>query len=68
MDCDLADRGQVELMAKTVKDRYGDVDMLVNNAGVMPVGSLLNMSSSVIETTFHVNILSHFWVRSSQSD
>ena len=38
------------------------VDILVNNAGVAFGRTLLQLTDQQIETTYNVNILSHYWV------
>jgi short-subunit dehydrogenase len=42
--CDVTDRGQVERMVAAVGNRFGRVDLLVNNAGVIQVGPLEQLS------------------------
>jgi 3-oxoacyl-[acyl-carrier protein] reductase len=41
---DVRDEGQVIAMAEAVIDRFGKIDGLVNNAGVMPESRVLDMS------------------------
>jgi NADP-dependent 3-hydroxy acid dehydrogenase YdfG len=38
--CDVTDQQQVESMVRTVLDRYGQIDVLINNAGTIQVGPL----------------------------
>lgn len=42
--------------------KVGKVDMLINNAGTVFGETLLELSDVAIETTYKVNILSHYWV------
>ena len=42
--CDLRDRNEVEAMIKRVHDRYRAIDILINNAGVISVGPLEEMT------------------------
>ena len=42
--CDVSDREQVERMVAEVLARYGRVDVLVNNAGVIQVGPIESMT------------------------
>ncbi|HTK95168.1 MAG TPA: SDR family oxidoreductase [Terriglobales bacterium] len=42
--CDVGDEAQVERMARDVVEHYGQVDVLVNNAGVIMVGPLKNQT------------------------
>ena len=55
--CDLMNRDQaVELVDQAVK-RYGAIDVLINNAGVMQVGPLEHMTLGDFEEAMAV----HFW-------
>ncbi|PSN47219.1 17-beta-hydroxysteroid dehydrogenase 13, partial [Blattella germanica] len=58
----VGDPTEVDTLAKEVKSRFGKVSILVNNAGIMPVGELTDISKEEILDAFKVNILSHFWV------
>nr|NP_001298903.1 epidermal retinol dehydrogenase 2 [Papilio xuthus]BAM18190.1 short-chain dehydrogenase [Papilio xuthus] len=58
---DLADRTSVYSTAEKVKKEVGKVDMLINNAGTVFGETLLELSDAAIETTYKVNILSHYW-------
>jgi NAD(P)-dependent dehydrogenase (short-subunit alcohol dehydrogenase family) len=42
--CDVADRGQVDGMVRSVLDRFGSIDVLVNNAGIIEVAPLAAMT------------------------
>ncbi|CAG4956701.1 unnamed protein product [Parnassius apollo] len=58
---DLADRASVYATAEKVKKEVGKVDVLINNAGTVFGETLLELSDTAIETTYKVNILSHYW-------
>lgn len=49
-------------MARRVKEDIGNVDILINNAGVVCCKTILDLPDKVIENTYAVNILSHYWV------
>ena len=59
--CDVSDREQVYARADEVRAAAGDVDVLVNNAGVVSGRPLLELSDEHIERTFAVNTLALFW-------
>ncbi|QRK08964.1 SDR family oxidoreductase [Archangium violaceum] len=55
--CDVSDRVQVEAMVAQVHERFGVVDVLVNNAGIIQVGPLESMTEEDFEEAMNV----HFW-------
>lgn len=59
--CDLADKEDVYKVAKKTQQEVGDVTILINNAGVVSGQLLLNTPDHLIQRTFDVNIIAHFW-------
>lgn len=59
--CDVSDRVEVGAAAEKVRSDVGDVDVLVNNAGVVSGRLLLDLTDEQIERTFAVNVLAHYW-------
>lgn len=59
--CDVGDREAVDTAAAKVRAEVGDVDVLVNNAGVVSGHLLLDLSDKQIERTYAVNALAHYW-------
>jgi short-subunit dehydrogenase len=55
--CDVTDRAQVNEMMSIVRDHYGKIDVLVNNAGVIQVGPVEVMTLEDYEEAMRV----HFW-------
>lgn len=53
---DVTDKSQVEALAKATKDAYGKIDVLVNNAGLMPLSPLMATKVDEWETMVDVNI------------
>ncbi|CAH1115976.1 unnamed protein product [Phaedon cochleariae] len=58
---DVTEREIVYKYAKLVKEDVGPVDVLINNAGVVCGQKLLDIPDYMVEKTFKVNVLAHFW-------
>lgn len=50
-----------ELHDKITRD-VGDVDILINNAGILPGKPFMELTNEQIKKTFKINTLAHFWV------
>lgn len=57
---DVSDGGQVEAMVKAIKDSFGSIDVLVNNAGITRDGLLARMSEENYDLVIAVNQKSVF--------
>ncbi len=57
----MSDREQVYARADEVRAAAGDVDVLVNNAGIVSGKPLLDLPDEQIERTFAVNTLALYW-------
>ncbi len=55
--CDLLDRGQSLGAIEAVLDRFGAIDVLINNAGIIEIGPLENMRRADFEKSMQL----HFW-------
>lgn len=55
--CDVRERAQVNEMVNVVRDHYGQIDVLVNNAGVIQVGPIEVMTLEDYEEAMNT----HFW-------
>ena len=55
--CDVTDRAQVQEWVRLSADRFGAVDVLVNNAGIIQVGPVEVMTLADFEEAMKV----HFW-------
>jgi NAD(P)-dependent dehydrogenase (short-subunit alcohol dehydrogenase family) len=55
--CDVRERSQVNEMINVVRDHYGRIDVLVNNAGVIQVGPIEVMTVEDYEEAMKT----HFW-------
>ncbi|RZC37436.1 short-chain dehydrogenase/reductase family 16C member 6, partial [Asbolus verrucosus] len=58
---DVSDRENVYKYADIVKSDIGPIDILINNAGIVCGQTFLEIPDYMIEKTFKVNILSHYW-------
>ncbi|XP_017771270.1 PREDICTED: short-chain dehydrogenase/reductase family 16C member 6 isoform X2 [Nicrophorus vespilloides] len=58
---DISDRQNVYKNADLVKSEVGHVDILINNAGIVCGNTFLDIPDHMIEKTYQVNILSHYW-------
>jgi len=45
-----------------VKNDVGDIDILINNAGIVSGKKILQCPDALIEKTMQVNVIAHFWV------
>lgn len=63
---DISNRQNVYEAAKQLKIDVGNVDILINNAGIVCCKPLWDLPEKVIESTYNVNILSHYWVNMRQ--
>ena len=53
---DVTSRTSFAEFVRAVIDRYGRVDVLVNNAGVMPLGYFVSEDDAISSTTLEVNV------------
>ncbi|XP_060627658.1 epidermal retinol dehydrogenase 2-like [Anolis sagrei] len=59
--CDVGKREEIYAVAEQVRREVGDVDILINNAGILKGKTFLDLSDSDLEETLDVNTASHFW-------
>ena len=55
--CDVANAASVAAMAELVLDKFGGVDIVVNNAGVHAAGSFLEIDAATYSRLFEVNVV-----------
>ncbi len=55
--CDVADEAQVNQAVQAVQEKWGRLDMLVNNAGISIIGPILGGSTDSWRQLFNVNVL-----------
>src|SRR5436189_550241 len=54
---DLLDTGQIQSAIRQIIDRFGKIDILINNAGIIEVGPLQHMTHEDFERAMQL----HFW-------
>ncbi|XP_028854397.1 short-chain dehydrogenase/reductase 3b [Denticeps clupeoides] len=59
--CDVANREEVYRQAKVVREKVGDVTILVNNAAVVHGKSLMDSDDDALLKSQHINTLGQFW-------
>jgi NAD(P)-dependent dehydrogenase (short-subunit alcohol dehydrogenase family) len=57
IQCDLLDREQIRVAVRQIIDRFGKIDILINNAGIIEVGPLGHMTRDDFERSLQL----HFW-------
>lgn len=53
---DVADLRSVQRLVRVVLDRFGRIDCLVNNAGVLAVGSLVRVPVAALDRMLAINL------------
>src|SRR6059036_945204 len=56
-ECDLLDAGQIQSAVRRIIDRFGKIDILINNAGIIEVGPLEHLTPE----DFNRAMCLHFW-------
>jgi L-rhamnose 1-dehydrogenase len=57
---DVSDSAQVQALVDTVVDRWGRIDILVNNAAICPFEDFLEMSEALWDRVLDVNLKGYF--------
>ena len=60
IECDISDYDSVTAMVKTVVNKYGSIDILISNAGILHAGSLEEMDTETFEMVTRVNYTGYF--------
>jgi len=58
--CDVAKREEVQAMMNTVIERFGRINVLVNNAGICPFVDVMELTPETWQRTLDVNLTSAF--------
>lgn len=59
-ECDLTDELQIKNLVRRSMERFGRVDILINNAGVFPVHPLKEITTDEFDRCFAINIRAPF--------
>jgi NAD(P)-dependent dehydrogenase (short-subunit alcohol dehydrogenase family) len=57
VECDLLDAEQIQSAVRRIIDRFGKIDILINNAGIIEVGPLEHLTREDFERAMRL----HFW-------
>ncbi|WP_371806696.1 SDR family NAD(P)-dependent oxidoreductase [Candidatus Lokiarchaeum ossiferum] len=60
--CDITDKQQLDQISTAVLSKFGSIDLLINNAGIVKADELVNADETIIEKTIEVNLLAQFWI------
>ena len=63
--CDMSDSSQVKQFADKIKDEWGTVEILVNNAGVFIPGQIINEAEGTLEKLINTNLYSAYHITRS---
>lgn len=58
---DISKKEEIYKVAEKVKSEVGDVDLLINNAGIVSGKKLFDCDDNLMELTMAVNVTSHFF-------
>ena len=59
--CDISDRAAVAATSRVIKDRFGHVDVLINNAGIVIGKSFADLTLDEMQRTMDVNYWGHVY-------
>jgi 3-oxoacyl-[acyl-carrier protein] reductase len=62
IESDVTKPGEVEAMMKQIQDRYGGLDILVNNSGIISDRTIKKMAMEEFESVIRVNLVGTFTV------
>jgi len=59
--CDISKRDDVYRVMNKIKTEVGEIDILINNAGIVSGKKILECPDELMQKTMDVNISAHFW-------
>ena len=60
--CDMSDKMQVQNLAKTLNEKFGALDILVNNVGAFSMENILEGTAETFEQLMQTNVYSAFYL------
>jgi len=60
IDCDVTNPGQVEAMMKTIGEKFGGLDILINNSGIIRDRTIKKLTLEEFESVVRVNLAGTF--------
>jgi 3-oxoacyl-[acyl-carrier protein] reductase len=60
IECDLSDELQIKKLIRGAIERYGKIDILINNAGVFPVNPLYETTTEEFDKCIEINVRAPF--------
>lgn len=61
--CNVGSFAEIKQLSRDIEEQIGPVDILINNAGLMPVISFQEGKPEDIQRILDINVTSHIWVR-----
>uniref|UniRef100_A0A8D8QN39 Short-chain dehydrogenase/reductase family 16C member 6 n=1 Tax=Cacopsylla melanoneura TaxID=428564 RepID=A0A8D8QN39_9HEMI len=58
---DVSSRDQVMTVSQNIMETVGNVDILINNAGILPAQPILTVNPDEVVEVINVNLLANFW-------
>ncbi|XP_054729793.1 17-beta-hydroxysteroid dehydrogenase 13 [Anastrepha obliqua] len=60
--CNVIKREEINALAEQNKKEHGFINIIVNNAGIMPCHPILEHTETEIRNMFDINVLAHLWI------
>jgi 3-oxoacyl-[acyl-carrier protein] reductase len=60
IDCDVTNPGQVEAMMKTIGEKFGGLDILINNSGIIRDRTIKKLTLEEFESVVRINLAGTF--------
>lgn len=57
--CDITNHDEIKLLVASAREKFGKIDILINNAGGPPTGSFMDIEDEQWQQAFELNLLSY---------